>query len=876
MKKRIFKLFITAAILIAAVNVFGQGTAELSGKAMSGKDILTGATVVAVHSESGQKYGSIADIDGVFKIENMKTGAYTVTVSLIGYATSEQKISLAEGNKDLGVISLEGEDISIAEISVMASIAVDRKTPVAISSIKPEIILEKLGTKEFPEILKSTPSVYATKRGGAYGDSRINMRGFSSENIAVMINGVPVNDMEWGGIYWSNWAGLSDVTRSMQVQRGLGASKIAVPSVGGSINMLTNTTNAKQGGSISTMTGNDGYQKISFSVSTGLTEKGWAVSLLGARTKGDGYIMGTEFEGYSYFLNVSKRINNKHLISFTGFGAPQWHNQRSTFDMKTIAEWQKYKDGYKYNAAYGFGVDGQRKNSARNFYHKPQFSLNHFWTLDENTSLSTALYYSTGTGGGYTSLGNNSGALFGSSTYRTVEGYLDYATVMNENAANLNGSQAVLASSNNNHQWAGVISNFNKRFSDKLNFSGGVDLRYYIGEHNRTVKDLMGGSFFIDATRQNVPYRAGDTDYINERLYVGDVVGRNYFGHVLWEGLFGQVEYTPIENLSTFVAASVSNTSYWRVDKMYYDEANEKSETVNFLGYSGKGGANYNLNENHNVFANVGYFSRAPFFSSVFVASNVSNVINQNAINEEVISAEIGYGMRYKYFSMNLNLYNTIWKNKQMVRAIDTRDPNRGTYNAEGINATHRGVEVDFVFKPGDKLNIRGMFSIGDWKWMDDVVAYAYNKDGQAVNGAGVVVDPLSDAHYKQTFLIGGVHVDDAAQTSASIGINYELLKGLKFGIDANYFAQLYSKVDITIANGSDTWEVPDYYTIDGNIVYNFKFANLNSNVYFNVDNLLDAEYIADATNGSASNWETSTVFYGFGRTWSLGVKINF
>lgn len=54
-----------------------------------------------------------------------------------------------------------------------------------------------------------------------------------------------------GGIYWSNWAGLSDVTRSMQVQRGLGASKVAAPSVGGSINIVTNTIDANKGGFVS-------------------------------------------------------------------------------------------------------------------------------------------------------------------------------------------------------------------------------------------------------------------------------------------------------------------------------------------------------------------------------------------------------------------------------------------------------------------------------------------------------------------------------------------------------------------------------------------------------------------------------------------------
>ena len=59
----------------------------------------------------------------------------------------------------------------------------------------------------------------------------------SQENVAVMVNGVPVNDMEWGGVYWSNWAGLSDVTRTLQTQRVWSSSTL--PSVGGTINIVT-------------------------------------------------------------------------------------------------------------------------------------------------------------------------------------------------------------------------------------------------------------------------------------------------------------------------------------------------------------------------------------------------------------------------------------------------------------------------------------------------------------------------------------------------------------------------------------------------------------------------------------------------------------
>jgi len=165
--------------------------------------------------------------------------------------------------------------------------------------------------------LKSTPGVYATKSGGGFGDGRINMRGFNSENVAVMINGVPVNDMENGRVYWSNWAGLSDVTSAMQVQRGLGASKVAVPSIGGTINILSKTSDVRKGGNVMASTGNDGYQKYGFTLSTGLMDNDVAATVSFASTTGEGYVDGTQFKGYNYFVNFSKELNDNHKLSFT-------------------------------------------------------------------------------------------------------------------------------------------------------------------------------------------------------------------------------------------------------------------------------------------------------------------------------------------------------------------------------------------------------------------------------------------------------------------------------------------------------------------------------------------------------------------------------
>lgn len=98
----------------------------------------------------------------------------------------------------------------------------------------------------------------------------------------------------------------------MQTQRGLGAAILSSPSVGGTINITTRTIDAKRGGNIFYGMGNDGMNHIGFSASTGLMENGWAITLLGSRKWGDGYVQGTKFDAYTWFINISKRINDAH------------------------------------------------------------------------------------------------------------------------------------------------------------------------------------------------------------------------------------------------------------------------------------------------------------------------------------------------------------------------------------------------------------------------------------------------------------------------------------------------------------------------------------------------------------------------------------
>ena len=773
------------------------------------------------------------------------------------------------------------------------------------STIDPVFIEEKLGTQEFPEILKSTPGIYATKDGGGFGDSKINIRGFKSENSAMMVNGVPMNGMENNKVYWSNWSGLSDVTRSIQVQRGLGAAKVASPAVGGSINIITKTTEAKKGGSVSYAMGNDGYNKILFNLSSGLSKDGWAFSLLGAKTWGDGYIQGTEFEGYTWFVSIAKRFNDNHQLSLTAFGAPQWHNQRSNQNGLSIKEWQRVKQymgedsPYKYNSTFGYR-HGQSYNSSRNSYHKPQISLNHLWQIDQKSSLSTALYVSIGRGDGYRGTGDSTYAnsWYGSTNglvntqFRRPDGTFDYDAVETMNAESTNGSKMVMSKMMNNHLWYGLLSTYTTKFGENFDFYGGIDFRYYKGLHQDILTDLFGGTYFIDSynrknvTAENNPAVGGNSAYINQKLNVGDVLRRDYDGFVMYEGVFAQLEYNQ-DKLSAFISGGASNTGYWRYDRMYYSKDKAKSSTKNYLGGNIKGGANYNLTENHNVFVNAGYINRAPMFDTSFINSQTSHDRNPDAKNEKIMSFELGYGYRSRFFTANLNGYYTRWMDKALYDSGTTADGLRWAMNMTGANADHWGVEFDFVAKPLNWLDITGMFSWGDWRWGGVASGYLFDSQGQMLqNTRGDVVTDMANAEqYQYKIDMDNVSVGGSAQTTAALGLGVRPMKGLRLGVDWNFFSRNFADYDINanVATQNEPyvigspWKIPSYSTFDLSAGYTFDFGKIRATLSGNVNNVLDQEYIADARDGSTHDWESATrVLYGFGRTYSVRLKFNF
>lgn len=915
------KLLILFVSVMATVAMFAQSVA-VSGTVIDAdsKEPLIGVSILEV----GTTNGMITDLDGNFQI-NVTAGT-ALQLSYVGYETQEIKVGKMH---NLGVMELQPEAVGLEDVTIVGQIAVQRKTPIAVSQVTALEIEERLGGGEFVEVLKNTPGVHANANGGGWGDSEIWMRGFDNTNIAMMINGVPMNGMENGKVYWSNWQGLADVTSVMQTQRGLGASKMSAPSVGGTINIVTKGLDAKKGGTVSYSMGDNGYNKVTFSVSTGLMSNGWAITVMGARTWGDGYIQGTSFEGYNYFANISKRINENHQLSLTAFGAPQQHYQRSSG--LTMKEWnnvRKYmKDGVhfsRYNPTYGYDDFGNQNSANYNVYHKPQISLNHIWQIDHKSSLSTTAYVSLGRGYGrtaepglnssysYTDLtyGANYGTL--SQTFRRADGTFDYGAVMWANNPEnpiydpssdqyekmYAGSQLVICENRNDHNWYGLTSTYSNKFADMFDFYAGIDVRYYQGKHNATVSDLLGGEYFIDATRAKVKginnAAALDPMWQYEKLTIGDIAYRNYDGFVVQEGAFAQLEYNQ-NNWSAFVNGSVNYNHYWKVDYFYYDAEKGKSDVLGFLGGTIKAGANYEFNKNHNAFINVGYISRAPNLDyGAFMNASTSNAVNVEAKNEQIASAEIGYGFHNQYVNVAVNGYFTEWMDKTMTKSGTLSDPAQTEYfmNMTGVNARHMGLEFEVKARPTKWLEVSAMLSLGDWKWdSDSVVGYIYDKHGQALTMDAQITDPGAPDHGWALINMKGINVGGSAQTTANLGVTFKPFKGFRIGAeytlyDRNYAYYSFSGSNLQLGkemNLLEPWKIPTGGSMDMRASYSFEIGGVRATLSGNINNLLNQLYIEKAWNPNTVSENITEVnadnvyfYFAKGTTYNVRLKINF
>ena len=850
-----------------------------SGEPLIGASVLVRGTVA----------GTITDVDGSFSISSDAGTDCSIEIGYLGFQTIILDVPGCSGN--VGNVGLRQGYAGLDEVVItgVMDIVQDRRTPVAVSTITRAEIQAKAGNVEFPELMKSTPSIYVANQAGGYGDSEIFTRGFDQTNTAFLLNGQPINGMEDGKMYWSNWSGMSDVATAIQVQRGLGSSKLAISSVGGTTNIIMKATELEQGGSAGLLYGNDNYLKGTVSYNTGMINDKFGISFLLTHWQGDGWAEGTKGQGQNYFISAGYKVNKKHSLNFLVTGAPQYHDQNFSKRISSHYNDPNNPDEFniKFNNNYGF-LNGEYLSQRRNYYHKPVANINWDWKISDNSSLSTVVYASWGNGGGTGGYGSSQRFI---DNGITEDGYINWDAIVDYNATvpdgiglnRVNGQFVgnAIRGSRNNHSWYGLVSNYNTKLSNTLSLSFGADLRTYRGSHFRELVNLLGLNGFDESDKErfdnlivSTTFDANPWSAISNSATIDNSI--DYFNDetISYAGTFAQLEYSN-ESISAFVQGALSNQSHVRFELHNELAANEESESVNNLGYNLKTGASYQINNNNIIFVNTGFYERQPFHDNIYL--NFSNTVNTVAVPEKIFGLEGGYKYFNQDFALNLNAYYTTWNDRTTTRTLNdsTVLDNGAVIVGQGFRNTlqdqkHIGVELDFNYRINSKFRVKGFASAGDWAYAGTIDSKFFNEDRTlAYESEGEDVD--------------GIKVGGAAQTTFGLGLDYNPISNLKVDVDYNYYNNLYSNISAS----TESLQLPSFGILDLGVSYNF---DLNNNQLLtlraNVFNALGEEYISrafdaiEADADAANNWNgvnrDNEVTFGKTLTWNVSAKYSF
>ncbi len=824
----LFALMLPILLLGANGYVEGQVVDDKTGEPLSAANVILEGTTI----------GSVSDIEGYYTIIDVPEGDYMVSIQFIGYETVSKEVKVVAGEKVKVNFSLKSVTLEMDALEVLASRA-NKSTPVAYSNVEKEEMELRLGSQDIPMILNTTPSVYSTQQGGGAGDARVSVRGFNQRNVAIMINGVPVNDMENGWVYWSNWDGIGDATSSIQMQRGLSAVNLATPSIGGTMNIITDPTARSRGGNFKQEFGAGNLLKSTLSYNSGMIGEKLALSGTIVRKKGDGVIDKAWTDAWAYYFGASYALNKSHRLEFYALGAPQRHGQMrykqnaaafshdfakdelgysqgalDAFDEASSGRfynenWNTVSSDYKgqqYFYMYGDKTvdrhDPDFLNESENYYHKPQVNMNWFWTLSEQMRLSTVAYFSGGSGGGTGTFDDMIWDYSGPS--RSVD--FDGTIAINEGAVDRKGNDKIAGQSvgflrnSINRQWTlGAISKFYYKLNDNLTLQAGIDWRTAEIEHMREVRDLLGGNYVVNANYD--PYAGKYNYFYNEfdRVYVsgsdgsdsldyaaslanatgkelGDAINYNNTNTVDWTGVFTQGEYKTAL-FSVYGMFGYSMIKYSLVD--YFKKADNYT-----YGDDGDG----------HVFIESDWISNTQIKGGgLFNLSDNLNVfgnfgfvqkapILDNVIDDTNISLSTDpQSEQFNSYELGLNLKALRGKLTTKFNFYYTDWKNRSLTRNVDAGAGSSG-DTDIIFLTGMNQNHKGIeaeIAYAPMQMFRLDMALSYGIWEFTSDASGDYKSLVDQTITEYEYAIDGLKVGDMPQTIVALGVSVFPIKGL-------------------------------------------------------------------------------------------------
>lgn len=677
-----------------------------SGQGLAGANVQVSATSI----------GTTTDPDGYFKLPPLPQADYQLKVTYMGY--SERTIHMKNLHSDTVLTVKMNQDVlSGPRITITATRAIERVTPITFSSIQREEIAARRTIQDIPEILSELPSTtFYSESGTGMGYSYLSIRGFGQRRISVMINGVPQNDPEDHNVYWVDFPDFLSNVENIQVQRGAGSTFYGPPAIGGSINILTNYFSMQRKVTASVGIGSFNTKRYSLAYNSGLLKDRFVVYARASRIQTDGYRDLAYIDFKSYFLGLAYYTANSTLrLQFYGgpiedgltyTGIPKEYNSDSKLRKMNFNWWDYADDG---KTIY---YSKRRPDEIENF-NQPHFEILHEYRLNDKLTLNNTLFYIKG---------------YGFFDYDGSWGTPEYFRLTPEYGYNVESipSDALVRAYVDNNQ---------------------------VGWYPQMVLKNELGDFVLGAELR-----------AHRSLHWGRLQkGTGLPAEVVGNGARRYYEYKGAKDIASlyFHQTSrlrpklmlMSDLQYTFKRYRLYDEKYVGNDfTVPYHFFNPRLGLNYNLTKQFNLYTNLAYTQREPRLKNLYDAAESSYPedwgykVPQFELNpdgsynfdkplvkpEALTDLELGIGYHTNDLNLNLNYYYMNFRNEIIKSGQLDRFGQPITGNAD--RTRHQGVE----FSTRLQLTPKWHFSFNFTNSENKLVSYkVYDWSGQATDLSG-------------------------------------------------------------------------------------------------------------------------------------------
>lgn len=905
---RSFVLTLLAMLMFGVVNVSAQTT--LKGNV---KDADTGNPLPRVVVRvAGSNISATTDGNGDYALEVVSSGKYLFEYVLSGYQTFGLEYEVTDGAKLPDVTLMrtqadEGQSQSLGEIVVSTDDLESEGKDQSVSGL-----------------LQSSQDAFNSAVAFSFSPARFQIRGYDSDYSLLYMNGVPVNDPESGFAGWSSWGGLNDVTRNRESSNGLAPSDFSFGGLGGASYLNVRASQQRKGTRMSYAATNRTYtNRIMFTHSTGLMENGAAFTVSGSRRWADeGYVDGTNYDAWAYFIGIEKKFNSRHSVAFTTFNAPTKRGMQgvSTEEARDLAGSNYYNPNWGYQ-------NGEKRNAKVRFQQEPTFILNHYWDVNPNLRVTSTLGYSFGTyqttalnwydaqdprpdyyrklpSYWYTSdpgvVDELADAFRHDSRVRQLDWDYMYQTNYNSlDTGNVLKSKYILENRITDSRQLSFSSIANWNILPALKINGGVDMSIYRGRNYKEIDDLLGGEYWLDVDQfierdlgvGSVPSQ-NDLDDPNRRVSEGDVFGYDYTANVNNGSLWAVANYVQ-SRFEYYFGANVSYTEFWRTGDMrngrFPNNSKGDSKKQRFDNYGFKGGATWKISGRNYLDANAAFLTRAPFFRNSYISPRASNFTIPGLTSEKIASADLNYNLRTPYIKARISAYYTMFMDQTEQKSFYSETENTFVnYTMENIDKVHRGLELGGEFKVSPTITLNAAAAFGAYQYVSRP-RVTITKD----NTGDIVAS-------NKTIYVKNFYIPSTPQTAATFGFRYASPKYWFFGASVSYFDDIYIDLNPERRTAemllglepndparkaiTEQESLPSQFLVDANVGKSWRIKDYYLNLNFQVANVLDNtdfktggyEQLRYALSNEDPNLFTPKYFYAFGRTYYLTVGLRF